>query len=167
MMRLGLLLIFLLTAVAAGAQEPIRQLPVKLRADRIEINQRTGESRYLGRVVLTQGTARLTADRAEAGALDHELERVTAHGQPLTFREMLQDGSGVVEGEARHAEYDAKARQVHLSERVELRYGENILNAGRMRYDIDLETAHAERDADQRVSAAVVPRRRDGEGILP
>jgi len=165
--RLILSVVLIAASAQAAAQEVARQLPVKLRADRIEIDQRSGMSRYLGSVVLTQGTVRLTADRAEARAIDQSLEQVIAHGQPLTFSEKLQDGSGVVEGEARHAEYDAVARQVHLSDQVELRTGKDLLRAGRLRYDIDLETAHAEQADGQRVRAALEPRRRDGDELLP
>jgi lipopolysaccharide export system protein LptA len=167
MTRPALLLLLAVACATASAAEPARQLPVKLRADRIEIDQKTGVSRYLGKVVLTQGTVRLTADRAEARALDQSLQRVTAHGQPLTFRERLEDGSGFVEGEARHAEYEAIERRIHLRDRVELRRGRDVLRAGRMRYDIDLKTVHAESDGDQRVVAALAPRRRTENGSTP
>lgn len=154
-------LIFLLVVApaAVAAAEP-RQQPVNLRADRIEIDQKTGISRYLGKVVLTQGTLRISADRAEARALNQGLERVTASGRPVTFRDRLPDGSGFVEGEARNAEYQAVAQQLHLHDQVVLRRDRDVLRAGRMRYDVALKTVHAERDGDQRVIAALVPRRR-------
>jgi len=167
MTRLVLVLLFALLPATAGAAEPSRQLPVKLRADRIEIDQKTGISRYSGKVVLTQGTVRLTADRAEARTLNQSLQRVTAHGRPLTFRERLEDGSGFVEGEARNAEYEAVERRIHLSDQVELRRGKDVLRAGRMRYDIDLKTVHAETEDGQRVVAALEPRRRPENGSSP
>lgn len=155
-------LIFLLVVApaAVAAAEPLRQQPVNLRADRIEIDQKTGISRYLGKVVLTQGTLRIGADRAEARALNHSLDRVTASGRPMTFRDRLPDGSGFVEGEARNAEYRAVAQQLDLHDQVVVRRERDVLRAGRMRYDIKLKTVHAERDGDQRVIAALVPRRR-------
>lgn len=158
------LLLLLLAPGPAEAAEPLRQQPVNLRADRIEINQKTGISRYLGKVVLTQGTLRISADRAEARALNQGLDRVTATGRPVTFRDRLPDGSGFVEGEARNAEYLASARQLHLHDQVVVRRERDELRAGRVRYDIELKTVHAERDGDQRVIAALVPRRRlDGD----
>lgn len=167
MIRPALILLLALAPALAAAAEPARQLPVKLRADRIEIDQRTGISRYLGKVVLTQGTLRLTADRAEARTLDQALERVTAHGQPLTFRERLQDDSGFVEGQARHAEYEAIERRIHLHDNVVLRRGQDVLHAGRLRYDIGPETVRAESAGGQRVVAALTPRRRPADGGTP
>ncbi len=164
MTRVLPLVALLLVPGPAGAAEPPRQQPVNLRADRIEVNQKTGISRYLGKVLLTQGTVRISADRAEARALNQGLERVTASGRPVTFRDRLPDGSGFIEGEARNAEYRVVAQQLHLHDQVVLRRERDVLRAGRMRYDIELKTVHAERDGDQRVIAALVPRRRlDGD----
>lgn len=166
-MNRPLLIALLVAAGAAGAAEPLRQQPVNLRADRIEVDQRAGISRYLGKVVLTQGTLRLSADRAEARALNQGLERVTASGRPVTFRDRLEDGSGFIEGEARNAEYQALARQLLLNDRVLVRRERDELRAGRMRYDIELKTVHAERDGDQRVTAALVPRRHLNDDATP
>jgi lipopolysaccharide export system protein LptA len=145
-----------LPALAAG---PVRQEPVQLRAERIEIDQKTGLSRYLGRVVFTQGTLRLTADRAEARHRGDVLEQVTAHGRPLTFRERPAGRVELVEGSAARAEYEAVARRLHLYGDVELRHGRDELRAGVLHYDLANETVLAESDGGRRVYAALAARK--------
>lgn len=142
-------------AVAAGNDE--RQQPVHLRADRIEINQKTGISRYRGHVVLTQGTLRLTADHAEARQRGDVLEKVIAEGKPVTFRDRPEGQQEVIEGQAARAEYDAVAQQVHLYGNVDIQRGRDRFRAGVAHYDMRNETLRGESDASQRVYAALTP----------
>jgi lipopolysaccharide export system ATP-binding protein len=114
-----------LAAMAAAAADEPRRAPVNLRADRIELDPRTGASRYRGHVVLVQGTLKLTADRAEASAPGGVIRHVTAYGNPATFREQLENGNGVVEGEAKQLDYDTVERNVILTGAVEIRRAED------------------------------------------
>jgi lipopolysaccharide export system protein LptA len=101
-------------ALPAIGAERLPGEPVNLRADRIEIDQRKNLSRYQGHVVLTQGTLRLTADRAETRSRGQTLERVTAEGRPATFRHRPEGQPEPVEGEALRAEYEAPEQRLHL-----------------------------------------------------
>jgi len=142
-------------ATAAGADE--RQLPVHLRADRIDISQKTGISHYRGHVVLTQGTLRLTADQAEALQRGDVLEKVTAQGKPVTFRDRPEGQTEYIEGQATRAEYDAVAQQVHLYGNVDIQHGPDRFRAGVAHYDMQAETLQSEGDASQRVYATLTP----------
>ena len=154
-----LLLLTALIAAPVRAAEPPAREPVRLRADRVEINQKTSTSRYQGRVVLTQGTLRVTADRAEARGHKETVEHVTADGRPTTFRYRAENQPEVTEGEARHAEYDLVTRQLDLTGAVEVRQGQNLLRAGVVHYDLQAETVTAFADTERRIYAALAPRR--------
>lgn len=155
---LWLLIPTLLAAVPAPAAEPAARAPVHLRAERIEIDQKRGVSRYQGRVVLTQGTLRVTADRAEAHGRQQTVEQVTVEGRPSTFRYHPEGRPEPVEGEARHAEYDLVNRRVTLSGAVEVREGRNLLRAGAVHYDLQAGTLTAHADSERRIYAALAPR---------
>ena len=157
---IGLLIFAMLTAVPALAAEPAASAPVHLRADRIEIDQKRGVSRYQGRVVLTQGTLRVTADRAEARGRQQTVEQVTAEGRPTTFRYRADGRPELIEGEARRAEYDVLTRQLTLTGAVEVRQGQDLLRAGIVHYDMQAETVEAHADADRRIYAALAPRQK-------
>jgi lipopolysaccharide export system protein LptA len=152
---LWLLIPTALAVAPALAAEPAASTPVHLRAERIEIDTKRGVSRYQGRVVLTQGTLRVTADRAEARGRQQTVEQVTAEGRPTTFRYRAAGRPELIEGEARHAEYDTVKRQLELSGAVEVREGRNLLRAGTVHYDLQAETVTAHADREQRVYAAL------------
>jgi len=155
MIRILVMLILSCVPFITMAAESERLLPVKLRADRVEVDQKKRTSRYIGHVVLTQGSTRLTADKAVAQGQNQSLGRVTAEGSPVTFREPMEDGSGMVEGEAARAEYDAVNRRIELQGRVEIRRNMDRIRAGRATYDMDSDSVHAEKDDQQRVVVAV------------
>lgn len=155
---IAVLIIGALTAVPALAAEPTARGPVHLRADRIEIDQKRGVSRYQGRVVLTQDTLRVTADRAEARGRTETVEQVTAEGHPTTFRYRVAGQPEAIEGEARRAEYDVVARRLVLSGKVEVRQGQDLLRAGVVHYDLPAGTVTAHADSERRVFATLVPR---------
>ena len=142
-------------AVARAADE--RQEPVHLRADRIDINQKTGISHYRGHVVLTQGTLRLTAASAQALQRGDVLQKVTAEGKPMTFRDRPQGQQQVIEGQATRAEYDAVARELHLHGNVDIQRGRDRFRSGVAHYDMQTETLLGESDASQRVYATLTP----------
>lgn len=142
-------------ALALAADE--RQQPVHLRADRIDVNQKTGISHYRGHVVLTQGTLRLTADSANSLQRGDVLVKVTATGKPMTFRDRPEGQQEVIEGQATRAEYDAVARQVHLYGNVDIQRGHDRFRAGVAHYDMQNQTLQGESDASQRVYAALTP----------
>lgn len=159
---IGLMIVATLAAAPAWAADPGAQAPVRLRAERIEIDQKAGISRYRGQVVLTQGTLRITADQAEARGRREAVERIAATGRPVTFRYLAEGQTEVVEGEARRADYDLVTRQLKLSGAVEIRQGGDLLRAGSVHYDLPGEKVVAEADGDQRIYAALVPRREPG-----
>ena len=171
----------------AAADNP-RSAPVSLRADRIDIDQRTGVSHYTGHVNLQQGATRITAARATARSRGDVLERVTAEGNPATFRDQLPGETQPVHGTALRLEYEAVAQRARLSRKVEIQHAGDTLRADAVDYDLTTRRAHAERaveiqhagdtlragvidydltsrhvraerDAQTRVYMAVVPRR--------
>ena len=111
-------------------------------------------------MVLVQGTLKLTADRAEASAPGGVIRHVTAYGNPATFREQLENGNGVVEGEAKQLDYDTVERNVILTGAVEIRRAEDRIRAARLQYNLDPRTTLAEGGDGQRMYTALRPRRR-------
>lgn len=144
-----------LCALAAGTD---RQQPVHLRADRIDIDQKTGVSLYRGHVIFTQGTLRLTAARATARHRGNELETVTAEGAPVTFRHRPEGSEAFIEGDAERAVYHAPTRRVDLYKNVNVRRDRDSFRGAVLHYDIENESLIAESDAERRVYVALVPR---------
>lgn len=144
-------------APSLPAADKPRSAPVNLRADRIDIDQRTGISHYIGHVDLRQGATHITAARAEARSRGNVLQRVTAEGQPATFRDQRAGDPQPVSGTAGRLEYEAVAQRIHLSREVEIHHAGDLLRAGVIDYDLTARSLHAERDDRTRVYMAVVP----------
>ena len=144
---------------AAWADDASRQLPASLRANHIEIDQKTGISRYRGKVAVTQGTLRVTADQATAEQQGDLLYRITAEGRPATFRDKPEGQGQLVEGEAQRVEYEALERKLHLTGNVVLRHGDDRLQAGEAHYNLNNQSVSARRLDGQRVTATLNPMR--------
>lgn len=143
-----------------AADDPRRAQPVQLRADRIEIDQKSGKSLYQGNVVFAQADFRLTAAQATTASRAGQLETVTARGRPLTFRDRPAGGQQFIEGSAERAEYEAPAKRLHLFGNVDIRRGEDRFRAAVAHYDQTTTSLIAESDANQRVRATLKPQRR-------
>lgn len=159
-MRALILLPACLVAVCAFAASNDRQQPVNLRADRIDIDQKKGTSLYRGHVLLTQGTLRLGASRAEARNRGNRVEIVTAEGSPVTFRHRPEGGVEFIEGQASRVHYRVPDRQVDLYGNVRLQRGRDSFRADVAHYDIENRKLLAEGNAQQRAYVALVPRAR-------
>ena len=156
----ALLVIALLAPLCGFAAGKDRQQPVNLRADSIEIDQKKKTSLYRGHVLLTQGTLRLTAARAEARQRGNQVETVTAEGAPVTFRHRPEGSVEYIEGKAGRAHYQVTERRVDLYRNVSVQHGRDTFRAAVAHYDLDNRNLIAEGDAERRAYVALVPRTR-------
>lgn len=151
---LPVLLAVPLSAMAADSQ---RQLPVSLRADRIDIDQKKGLSVYRGHVAFNQGTLRLTAARAEVQSRASVVETVTAEGKPVTFRHLPEGQKEFIHGVANRAIYHALTQSVDLYGEVQVERGRDLFRSAVLHYDIENQSMIAESANGRRVYAALVP----------
>jgi len=151
---LPVLLALPLCTLAADGE---RQLPVNLRADHIDFDQKKGLSVYRGHVVFSQGSLRLTATRAEVQSRASVVETVTAEGKPVSFRHLPEGQVEFINGEARRAVYHAPTRRVDLYDEVQIHRGRDLFRSGVLHYDIENQSIIAESANGQRVYTALVP----------
>ncbi len=155
----SLFLPFLLAVpLCAPAVDNERRLPVKVRADRIDIDQKRELSVYRGHVVFSQGTLRLTAARAEVQNRANVIDTVTAEGKPVTFRHRPEGLTEFIEGEADRAVYHAPTRRVDLYGEVQVQRGRDLFRSAVLHYDIENQSMIAESANGRPVYAALVPR---------
>ena len=152
------LTVLLAMPLCAHAVESERRLPVNLRADRIDVDQKRGISLYRGHVVFSQGTLRLTAARAEVQNRANDIETVTAEGKPVTFRHRPEGLAEFIEGEAGRAVYHAPTRRVDLYGEVQVKRGRDLFRSAVLHYDIENQSMIAESANGRPVYAALVPR---------
>jgi lipopolysaccharide transport protein LptA len=134
-----------------------RQLPVKLRADRIDVDQKKAFSLYRGHVVFNQGTLNLTAASAKVQNRASNIETVTAEGKPVSFRHRPEGQTEFIEGEALRVVYHAPTQHVDLYGDVQVQRGRDLFRSAVLHYDIENQDMIAEGTNEQRVYVALVP----------
>jgi len=150
--------VLLALPLSALAVDNERQLPVYLRADRIDVDQKKGLSLYRGHVVFSQGALRLTAARAEVQNRASVVETVTAEGKPVTFRHRPEGQEEFIEGAANRVVYHALAQRADLFGEVQVQRGRDLFRSAVLHYDIENQIIIGESANGRRVYAALLPR---------
>lgn len=146
---------------SAHALESDREQPIQVSADTVDVNQKTGVSKYRGKVVLIQGTLRIEAAEVVVNMRDNEIVSVSAKGKPLTFQQKMDRTGEQVNASARRMEYQAQKQQVHLYDRVTFRQGADVFNSPVVHYNLATTQLTAEGGkTPERVHSVIQPKRK-------
>ena len=159
-------------AEPARAERADRDKPVTLEADHMTIDDVNKVQVYEGKVVLTQGTLAIRANRIvikqDADGFHHGV--ATGDGGNLaSFREKRDGVDEFVEGYAERIEYDAKADKAQLFVRARLRReldevrGNYISYDGKTEYFVvsSGEASASGNNPQGRVRAVIQPKRKN------
>jgi lipopolysaccharide export system protein LptA len=125
-----------LWAVAACALSTDTQQPVEIEADFAEMDDQEGRTTYVGNVIVTQGSIRMTGDRMRANFDENrELVEVFLDGQPAYFKQTPDGGKEDIEGEGAQIQYFAKKNQLVLIKDARLEQGARLFEGFRINYD--------------------------------
>ncbi len=162
--------IALLAAAAphASAERADREQPINIESDRMSADDAKRTAVFEGRVMLTQGTLVIHADRIEVRQDREGFQYALANGNPVTFRQKREGTNEYVEGEAERAEYDGKAEQLQLFNRARLkREGGDDVSGNYIAYNSRTQefSVRSAKDAQPetrgRVRAVIMPRNKE------
>src|SRR6267378_2536851 len=118
---LGLAGTWALAAGSALAERADRDKPINIEANSMISDEAKKVSTFEGKVVLTQGSLIIRADRIEVRQDGDGFYHGVASGKPATFRHK-RDGYGeYIDGEAFRIEYDNKLERVEFFDEARLR----------------------------------------------
>lgn len=104
---LGLLLI-LISPIPASALSSDRDQPMNIEADRVDIDDDKGTNTFLGNVVITRGSIRITGDKVIVYRdKNKNLDKVHSSGKPAHFQQTPDNKKIPVIAEAEELFYDA------------------------------------------------------------
>ena len=160
---------------ASYAESTDRDKPVNIESDRMIADDVKKISTFDGRVVLTQGTLTLRADRIVVRQDAQGFQHGVASGNLATFRQKREGADEYVEGEAERIEYDGKADRVEFVNRARLRRdGGDDVRGSAISYDSRTEvfSVRSNQQAgpqtrDARVRAVIMPKNRVGAPEKP
>jgi lipopolysaccharide export system protein LptA len=120
----------------ARAERADSEKPVNVESDRLTADDIKKVSVFEGRVVVTQGTRILRADRVTIRQDPEGFTHAVAEGKPATFREK-RDGTvdEWIDGEAERIEYDGKKEFVELFTKARLNRDKDEVRGNYISYD--------------------------------
>jgi lipopolysaccharide export system protein LptA len=153
-------------AAPAAAQKPNSNEPVSIEADRMKADDQKQTAEFEGRVVLTQGTFQLRADRLVVRKDGDGFQHSTAVGHPATFRQKREGTDEWIAGEAGRIEYDGRREQVELFEAARVSRDNDEVRGNYISYDTRAQVFRVQGGKeyapapgrDDRVRAVIQPR---------
>jgi len=118
---LVLLALFLGLPGAAHAERADRTKPINLESDSMHVDDVQKISVFEGKVLMTQGTLTIRADRITVRQDKEGNQYGSASGNPATFRQRRDGDEGFIEGEAERIEYNGKLDKVEFFSRARLK----------------------------------------------
>lgn len=172
-----LFVLALLAAPGAQAERADRDQPINIEADRMSVDDRNKISQFDGRVVMTQGTLTIRAQRVVVSQGPDGFQRGVATGGEgglARFRQKREGSSEYIEGEAERIEHDGRNEKTELFGRAYVRSGQDevrgqyiLVDGLSERYVVTnapkgAVTATAPGGEGPRVRAVIQPRPKDG-----
>jgi lipopolysaccharide export system protein LptA len=172
MRRVGLLALVWFALAAAGparAERTDRDKPINIEADRMTADEQKQVAVFEGRVVLTQGTFVLRADKLTVRQDGAGFQSGVAVGAPATFRQKRDGVDEWIDGEALRIEYDGKAELVELFEKARINRDKDEVRGNYISYDTRSEIfrvqgakeAQPAASREGRVRMVIQPKKKD------
>ena len=150
---------------AALALSTDRDQPVHIEADRGELDDVKGVTIYEGRVVVTQGSIKITGDRVVLHYDDQrDISRAEAVGKPATYQQLSDGETEPLKARALRMDYQVKDGVIDLYDDASVVQTGNSLFGNRITYDTVNERVKASRSGsgEDRVRVILTPKAKDG-----
>ena len=156
-----------LATATASAERADRDKPVNIESDSMIADEVKKVATFDGKVVLTQGSLVIRADRIVVRQDNDGFQRGVATGSPASFRHKREGLGEYIDGEALRIEYDTRADRVEFFNSARLRRdsGDDI-RGDYISYDARTErfTVKANNEAsgsgrEGRVRATIMPKK--------
>src|SRR5262245_659893 len=112
---------WMLAALPAFAERADRDKPVNIESDRMTADEGKKIATFEGKVVLTQGSLVIRAERIVVRQDTEGFQYGVATGNPATFRYKQEGSAGYIDGQAMRIEYDNKVDRVEFFNDARLR----------------------------------------------
>jgi lipopolysaccharide export system protein LptA len=143
MTRLSVKLLCLLLPGLLWAAETPERKPITVEADRLEMNNTTGVSRYQGNVVMTQGSLLLRADNVVLHSQGKTLQRAEASGSPVYIERPDPQSGELMKANAAFMAYQIPEGILEMKGEAHLWRGKDEFSGERIVYELDKRVVRA------------------------
>lgn len=170
-LRLLLVLGALCAAASVWALKTDKNQPINIQADHGDFQGNSSSSNgtgvYTGHVVITQGSIKITADKAILDMVNGEVQQADMTGNPATFQQQPDHGA-LMHGMANKIIYDATRNEVNLLGHAHLQQGSRLFTADVIRYNTSSEHVVASGGKNGgRVHILIPPKQSRGKSSPP
>ncbi len=113
-----------------------KDAPIKIQADSVSFNQKTGISHYQGNVRLTQGSIQVRADQITVEQNDSEVSQVRCIGEPVSFKQQPESNAPEMVAHAKEIIYRVTDERLWLSGEAKLWDGTTQFSSHQIEYDL-------------------------------
>jgi len=119
---------------------------INIKADSAELNNNKGTSAYIGNVIITQGTIKITADKVIINRNNKgEVDLFKAFGKPAYYEQQLDNNNNktnntannIIKAHANIIEYHNLLNNINLINKAQINYQDNIFSSDNITYDIN------------------------------
>jgi lipopolysaccharide export system protein LptA len=152
----------LCAAASAWALKGDKNQPINIQSNhgdfQSESSTHRGTGIYTGHVIITQGSIRITADKAILRMINGEIQTADITGSPATFQQQLDNGA-LSHGIADEITYNAEKNEVILKGNAHVQQGERLLTGDLIQYNTDTEhvTANGGKTSGGRINITLPP----------
>ena len=165
--KIALSLVFVMMVSGAHALSTDSQQPIEIEADFAELDDAEGRTVYVGNVIVTQGSIRMTGDKLRVHfSADKDLEHVYMEGRPAIFKQTPDGNKEDVQGEGLLIEYHAKESTLHLIQKAKLTQGDRLFEGDRINYDTQKSVITARAQPRSETPASGTPPKRGRVKII-
>jgi len=156
-----------LATATASAERADRDKPVNIESDSMIADEAKKVASFDGKVVLTQGSLIIRADRIVVQQDNDGFQRGVATGNPASFRHKREGLGEYIDGEALRIEYDTRVDRVEFFNGARLRRdsGDDIrgdyisYDARTERFTVKASNEASESGREGRVRATIMPKK--------
>ena len=168
---LALAAICALPPAATFADRSDRDKPLNIESDTMTADEAKKTATFEGKVVLTQGSLVIRADRIVVRQDAEGYQYGVATGNPATFRRKQDGTAGYIDGQALKIEYDSKLERLEFFTNARLRRdtGDDIrgdfisYDAKSERFTVKSASAAPAGDQEGRVRVIITPKKAESE----
>ena len=124
--------------------------PIELEANQAKLNNQSGLAEYTGNVVITQGTAKLEADRVILHSENNQIKRMEAFGAPAKYQQILNAGEQPTYIEGKTLDLKVDQELIEITESGAIYQGNDRLTGEKIIYSLKTgELKAGEHNTDQ------------------
>lgn len=161
-LRLVACLLLAWTAVPVVAFDLDSEKPIRVESKTARLDDKAGTATYAGNVRVTQGEARLEADKVVLQRNEGELDSMEATGEPATYEQPETEEAPAIYAEGNRIHYSASENLIVFERNALIRQAGDRFRGNRISYDLEdrvVNASSAKDDEEDRVEMTIQPGR--------